>query len=168
MTMSPYYRALRARTGPDLLLMPAVAAVIRDDHGRLLVQRNQHDQWSLPAGAIEPGEAPARAVAREVHEETGLHVRPTRVLGVVGGEQCRVTYPNGDRVEYFVTVFECVIVGGELIESNDETASLHWFMPDEMPRLAFPYPDSVLRSEGSSAHFEWDEAWASPQNATRS
>ena len=49
----------------------------------------------------------------------------------------------------FVTVFECRV------------------MPDEMPKLAFPYPDELLRSEGSSAHFEWDEAWSSPQNATR-
>ncbi|MET0409857.1 MAG: NUDIX domain-containing protein [Polyangiaceae bacterium] len=161
MTMSPYYRALRARTGPDLLLMPAVAAVIRDDQGRLLVQRTQQGEWSLPAGAIEPGEAPARAVAREVHEETGLQVRPARVLGVVGGENCRVTYPSGDRVEYIVTVFECHVVTGSLIDSNDETASLHWFKLDELPKLAFPYPDEVLRSESPLAHFEWDDAWAS-------
>jgi 8-oxo-dGTP pyrophosphatase MutT (NUDIX family) len=159
--MSPYYRALRARTGPDLLLIPAVAAVIRDDQGRLLVQRTQHGEWSLPAGAIEPGEAPARAVAREVHEETGLHVRPVRVLAVVGGEHCRVTYPSGDRVEYIVTVFECSVVAGSLIDSNDETASLQWFQLNELPKLAFPYPDEVLRSEGAAAYFEWDDAWSS-------
>lgn len=160
MPMSPYYRALRERTGPELLLIPAVAALIRNDHGRLLVQRDRHDHWSLPAGAIEPGEAPARAVAREVHEETGLHVRPERVLAVVGGDHCRVTYPSGDQVEYIVTVFACTIVSGALIDSNDETASLHWFLPEQMPTLAFPYPGEVLRGEGTRTYFEWDEAWA--------
>lgn len=160
MTMSPYYRALRARTGPDLLLIPAVAAVIRDEHGRILIQRDQHGHWSLPAGAIEPGEAPARAVAREVYEETGLTVRPARLLAVVGGDPCRVTYPSGDRVEYVVTVFECQITAGTLIDSNEETASLHWFEPGALPRLAFPYPDEALRSEGAAAYFAWDEAWS--------
>jgi len=37
------------------------------------------------AGAIDPGAAPAQAVAREVYEETGLQVQVGRVLGVVGG-----------------------------------------------------------------------------------
>jgi 8-oxo-dGTP pyrophosphatase MutT (NUDIX family) len=143
-------------------LIPAVAAVLRDERGRLLVQRDRHDHWSLPAGAIEPGEAPARAVAREVHEETGLHVRPERVLAVVGGDHCRVTYPSGDQVEYIVTVFACTIVAGTLSDENDETASLHWFFPDELPQLAFPYPDRVLRGEDPGTYFEWDEAWSTP------
>jgi len=159
--MSPYYCALRARVGTELLLIPAVAAVVRDDQGRVLIQRSQHGVWSLPAGAIEPGESPAQAAAREVYEETGLTVRPERVLGVFGGPQYRWTYPNGDRVEGVVTVFECVRVAGALIESNDETAILRWFRIGEIPALAIPYPGEVLRGEGPAAHFEWNEAWSS-------
>lgn len=162
MAMSPYYRSLRDRIGSDLLLIPAVAAVLRDERGRVLLQRGHHGEWSLPAGAVEPGESPAQAVAREVHEETGLEVRVDRVLGVVGGAAYRITYPNGDRVEYVVTVFECTRVAGQLIESNDETAALEWFAPEQMPALAVPYPDSVLRGADPSAYFEWDVAWARP------
>ena len=33
--------------------------------------------WELPAGSVEPGEAPMHAARRECHEETGW--RPTRV-----------------------------------------------------------------------------------------
>jgi len=69
--MSPYYRALRERMGTELLLIPAVAAVIRDEHGRILIQRSRHGVWSLPAGAIEPGESPAQAAVR----------LPSRILG---------------------------------------------------------------------------------------
>ncbi len=158
--MSSYYRGLRDRIGSELLLIPGVAAVLRDEHGRILMQLNQDGGWGLPAGAIEPGEAPALAVAREVYEETGLVVRAERVLGVVGGNGCRVTYPNGDCVEYVATVFECRRVGGSLITENDETARLQWFHPDHLPPLAFPYPDSVLRRGGPAAYFEWKEAWA--------
>lgn len=164
--MSPYYRALRDRMGTELLLIPAVAAVIRDDQGRVLIQRSRHGVWSLPAGAIEPGESPAQAVAREVYEETGLAVRAERVLGVFGGPSYRWTYPNGDRVEGIVTVFECARVGGVMLDSNEETESLHWFKLEEIPRLAIQYPEEVLRGAGPSAHFEWDESWA--QAATRS
>lgn len=159
MAMSPYYRGLRARIGTDLLLIPAVAAVVRDERGRLLIQRTRHDTWSLPAGAIEPGEAPARAVTREVYEETGLSVRPERVLAVFGGASCRVTYPNGDEVEYVVTLFECRGVGGALLDANDETASLHWFPREALPPLAFPYPDAVLRGDHPAPYFDWNEAW---------
>jgi 8-oxo-dGTP pyrophosphatase MutT (NUDIX family) len=36
----------------------------------------------VPAGTIEPGESPADAVVREVHEETGLTARIVSSLGV--------------------------------------------------------------------------------------
>src|SRR6185295_9420099 len=121
MSMSPYYRALRERIGTELLLIPAVAAVIRDEHGRILIQRSRHGAWSLPAGAIEPGESPAQAVVREVYEETGLSVRVERILGVLGGSKYRLTYPNGDQVEGLITVFECKQAGGSLSGGNEET-----------------------------------------------
>ena len=75
--MSPYFQQLRARIGHDLLLLPSVAAVIRNSDGRLLLQEKASGEgWSLPAGAIEPGESPAQAVRREVLEETGLTIEP--------------------------------------------------------------------------------------------
>jgi 8-oxo-dGTP pyrophosphatase MutT (NUDIX family) len=39
-------------------------------------------RWTLPGGGIDHGEDPRDAVRREVHEETGLHVEPGRVLDV--------------------------------------------------------------------------------------
>jgi 8-oxo-dGTP pyrophosphatase MutT (NUDIX family) len=126
--------------------MPAVAAIIRDAQGRILLQQQHDDSWSLPAGAIEPGESPAQAVVREAWEETGLSVRPGRVVAVVGGAGCRVRYPNGDEVEYVVTVFDCRVAGGERIEANDETKRLAYFARDEMPRLAFQYPEEIFAS----------------------
>src|ERR1700710_1142172 len=94
MGISPYMKALRERVGDRLLLVPCVAAVIHDSEGRILLQRGTHGSWSLPAGGIDPGEAPAQAVIREVWEETGLRVRPDRVLGVFGGaDGFRLVYP---------------------------------------------------------------------------
>lgn len=159
MAISPFYRALRERVGTQLLLMPAVAAVIRDSAGRVLIQRTQHGQWSLPAGAIEPGESPAQTVVREVREETGLLVRAERVLAVWGGPECRVTYPNGDLVEYVVTVFDCAALGGELIDSGDETLELRWFAPEDVPPVGLPCPGALLRGTLSAPLFTWQEEW---------
>ncbi|MFS0838852.1 NUDIX domain-containing protein [Paenibacillus sp. 1P03SA] len=49
--------------------------IVRNDSGEVLLQnKGNGEKWSLPAGAIEPGEAPAEAIVREVREETGLYV----------------------------------------------------------------------------------------------
>lgn len=153
MAMSAFYRSLREQVGSALLLIPAVAAIVRDQSGRVLVQQQHDGTWSLPAGAIEPGESPSAAVVREVLEETGLRVRARRIAAVVGGSSCRVRYANGDQVEYVVTVLDCEVVGGSLIESNDETKRLAYYPVDEMPRLAFEYPREAFVA-GASAHFE--------------
>ena len=38
--------------------------------------------WTLPGGGIDFGEDPADAMVREVHEETGLIVRPLAITGI--------------------------------------------------------------------------------------
>lgn len=79
MAISPYVRRMRAHIGKELLLLPGVSAVVRDDAGRvLLARRGDNGRWSLPAGVIDPGEQPADAVLREVLEETGVHVEIER------------------------------------------------------------------------------------------
>jgi len=133
---------LRAAVGHALLLVPSVAAVIRDAEGRiLLMQDTQSRHWSLPAGAIEPGESPEQAVAREVHEETNLRVARTQLVAALGGEHFRHTYPNGDQVEYTVCVFACEVGSRVLAARDGEAAAFQWTAPaDVAPLLTLPYP----------------------------
>jgi 8-oxo-dGTP pyrophosphatase MutT (NUDIX family) len=154
MAISPFYKSIRERVGPSLLLVPGVSAIIRDEAGRILLQQTHEGAWSLPAGAIEPGESPALAIVREVFEETGLRVLPYSIVAVVGGPSCRVRYPNGDEVEYVVTVFQCEVLGGALIDSSDETKTLAYFRRDEMPTLGFEYPAEIFDEARSTPYFE--------------
>ena len=69
MAISEHYAQIRRKLGASLILVPGVAAIIRDETGRVLFQKKQDGTWSLPPGSIEPGENPAQAVVREVQEE---------------------------------------------------------------------------------------------------
>ncbi|SDG68173.1 ADP-ribose pyrophosphatase YjhB, NUDIX family [Paraburkholderia phenazinium] len=143
-----YINWLRKKVGSDLLLSPSVAAVIHDNEGKLLLQeKSSGETWSLPAGGIELGESPQEAIVREVMEETGYAVRIHSILGVFGGRSFRYTYPNGDHVEYVVTLFQCKIIGGSAVPSDSETKSTQYFGRCDMPELALPYPkDDLFRA----------------------
>jgi 8-oxo-dGTP pyrophosphatase MutT (NUDIX family) len=143
--MSPYLQRIRSKIDHDLLLLPSVAAVVRDNKGRVLLQeKSSGEGWSLPAGAIEPGETPGQAICREVREETGLVVEPQEIIGVFGGSEFRYTYPNGDEVEYTVILYRCVPTITSFAMLDPETRSLRYFAEGEMPRLALPYPSSAF------------------------
>jgi ADP-ribose pyrophosphatase YjhB (NUDIX family) len=85
--------------------VPCVGAVVHDALGRLLLIRRGHAPsaglWSVPGGRMEAGESEAEAVVREVAEETGLLVRPERVLGRV-----RI---DGDGVVFTVADWACTL-----------------------------------------------------------
>jgi 8-oxo-dGTP pyrophosphatase MutT (NUDIX family) len=145
MPVAPHIRRLRDFVGTELLMLPGVAAVVRDPEGRVLVHHRADDgSWSLPGGAIEPGESPAAAAIREVREETGLAVRATRVLGVFGWPRLRVRYPNGDHVEYVAIVFGCEIAGGTLAPQDGEATGFRWCTRAELAELPLPYPPEVF------------------------
>ncbi|MEW2381874.1 NUDIX domain-containing protein [Micromonospora sp. NPDC047707] len=133
MGVPEYIRQLRAHVGRDLLLLPSVSAVVRNDTGELLLaQRADDARWSVVSGVLEPGEQPATAVVREVREETGLDVEPVRLSSVLTHPH---TYPNGDRCEFVNLGFRCRLTGGTARVNDDESMAVGWFPPDRLPEL---------------------------------
>ena len=73
-----------SRADPGGRIRAARAIVVQ--HGVvLLIERRRAGRryWVFPGGKLESGESPEAALVREVEEETGLRVRPTRLVAEV-------------------------------------------------------------------------------------
>jgi 8-oxo-dGTP pyrophosphatase MutT (NUDIX family) len=132
--ISPHVRDLRAKVGHSLLLLPSTAVLPRDDDGRLLLVRLlDTGNWATIGGAIEVDESPRDSALREAREEAGIDAELGGILGVFGGPDYRVTYPNGDESAYVVTVFDATVTGGTPRPDGDETSEVGWFRSEQLP-----------------------------------
>lgn len=59
---------------PELRVPVSVKGIVIVD-GKVLLLKNERDEWELPGGKIELGESPEDCVAREVQEEVGWRVQ---------------------------------------------------------------------------------------------
>lgn len=111
-------------------------AVIRD--GRILLVKERMDgRWCMPGGWADVGDKPSDMVAREVWEESGFTVRPTRVVGVYDANRL------GRPLEFFhayKVVMICEIESGEA-RPSDETEDVGFFEFDALPELSSPRTD---------------------------
>ena len=135
--MADYVRHLREIVGgAELLQIPSAAVALRDDDGRVLLARHSEgDFWVLPGGTVEPAETPADAAVREMFEETGLFVRLTGLVGVFGGPDFVVTYRNGHRTSYVMSLFEAEVAGGRMRPDSTEVLELRYVSAHEAEHL---------------------------------
>lgn len=106
-------------------------AAIFDDGGRiLLVERADDRCWGLPAGWVDPNEAPANTVRREAREELGLEIEPVEVVEVMF-RPASVQYGPHAVVSI---VYLCRIVGDGAITLSHEVLAARYWSVDEVPR----------------------------------
>lgn len=130
---------------PHPLIQPGIAAVIRDERGRVLLHLRRDDGgWAPPSGTIEFGEDLLSAFRREVAEETGLQVACERLVGVYSDPAFQVVdAPDGRRFHWVTCLFACDRAGGEL-RGSDEGLEWTWFAPDALPEGLLPYAKAWL------------------------
>ncbi|MGN2641226.1 NUDIX hydrolase [Nocardia takedensis] len=134
MATPDFIHTIRASAGTQLLWLPGVSAVVRDDAGRILLgRRADNGHWSVLAGMPEPGEQPAACAVREVYEETAVHCVVERVVLVRALPPH--TYPNGDICQFMDITVACRAVGGEARVNDDESLEVGWFAPEDLPDL---------------------------------
>ena len=137
--MSGYIMGLRKIVGHRPLLQVGASTVVRDEKGRILLQkRTDNGCWGYAGGSVELDENVEAAARRELFEETGLIAQEMRLVGVFSGPELHYVYPNGDEVSNVDILFECTKWTGELVMQEDETADLRFFYPDDIPENLSP------------------------------
>jgi NAD+ diphosphatase len=124
---------------------PAVIMLVTDPEGRCLLARNQawpQGRVSILAGFVDPGESCEHAVAREVHEETGITVEHVTYLGSQPWPMPRS----------LMLGFRARAVDDLTIRVDaDEISEAHWYSRDDLIRalenreLALPPAVSIAR-----------------------
>jgi 8-oxo-dGTP pyrophosphatase MutT (NUDIX family) len=117
------------------VIRPGTCAAVFNGRGEILLQkRADNGFWSMPGGAIDPGESVEQGALREVWEETGLQVRVVRLVGVYSDPRNYMVthYPGGDIVHNVSLCFVCERVAGTL-QLSDESTDIGYFPVEALP-----------------------------------
>lgn len=113
----------------------------------LVVHRPRYDDWTLPKGKDEPGEAPEAAAVREVLEETGY---PARIVAPLG-ETSYMSPLGSKRVRWFTMR----LAGPGRFVPSDEVDEVRWAPLDEAADLLTYVRDrSLITSPPIAAAFQ--------------
>jgi 8-oxo-dGTP diphosphatase len=116
-----------------------VAAVIRDDEGRVLLAqrpegRHMGGLWEFPGGKIDDGEAPSEALVRELDEELGIEIVVQRPLTFAIHEE------PGLRI--LLLFFNARIARGD--PHGHEGQAVEWVAVTELSSFPTPPADAEL------------------------
>jgi ADP-ribose pyrophosphatase YjhB (NUDIX family) len=120
----------RAKQWLVWLLLPrftvGVAALIRDENGRVLALRSAwHGEWQLPGGAVNYGESFDDALRREVREETGLSLASLERVTLVRDRTGRMLH----------VVYRARIAPGA-VRLSEEHSAWAYRAPEDLPPAA--------------------------------
>ena len=106
----------------------AVAGLVTNAEGRILMIRGPRRGWEFPGGQVEEGESLIEALGREVFEETGIRVEVGKLVGV---------YSNL-RAHIVICDFLCALVSGET-RTSPESLEVEWVArEDVLARITHP------------------------------
>ncbi|WP_280351698.1 NUDIX hydrolase [Nocardia abscessus] len=144
MTRTDHYNDPNAPQANSLKV--AVSAFVQDEQGRILmIHRTDNNKYSIPGGGQEVGETVSAAVVREVHEETGIDVEVTGVIGVFSDPDHVIAYDDGEVRQEFSICFSAKPIGGDTRPSA-ESKEVKWVAPQDLAALDI-HPSIKLRIE---------------------
>jgi 8-oxo-dGTP diphosphatase len=120
--------------------LAVVAAAIRDDRGRLLLQqalpgKPHAGQWEFPGGKVESGEHPRFALRREVLEELGLTLAESAMRPAGFAD-------DSGAPAIVLILYECPLWEGD--PRPLEGQAWGWFTAREAAELPLPAIDRAL------------------------
>ncbi len=110
-------------------LVSVKGVLVRD--GRVLLLKNERDEWELPGGKLEAGEEPPACVAREIAEETGLTVTTGPILDAW-------QYHVGEGRDVLIVTYGCHLNGSDSPTISEEHSEIGFFAPADVAGLRMP------------------------------
>lgn len=89
---------------PATSLVPSGTAYVTHEACVLLIERTDNGNWSMPGGAMDPGESMTACAIRETREETGLDVELTGLVGIYTDPRHVIHYTSNDEVRAEFTI----------------------------------------------------------------
>lgn len=105
----------------------SVGALITKSNKLLFHHRTDKDLWDLPSGGVKNNETIFQALKREVKEETGLNIKPLRIVGVYQNYEMRIIY----------LLFTVKVISGKLTK-NKEADDFKYFDYKKLPKNLYP------------------------------
>lgn len=99
--------------------------------GKVILVRNERDEWELPGGKLELSESPTKCLAREISEELRLVVEPESILD-------SWVYTIASGIHVLVVTYGCSESSQDEAVLSDEHKELRWFPLAEVDELRIP------------------------------
>ena len=99
--------------------------------GKVILLRNERDEWELPGGKLELSESPERGLAREIAEELRLEIVPERILN-------SWIYTIVPGVSVLILAYGCSESFQDEAVLSDEHKELRWFPLADIDALRMP------------------------------
>lgn len=126
---------------PPSMFSISIKGVVLDSRKRVLLLKNERDEWELPGGRIEIGETPEECVAREITEETQWKVTTGPILDTW------MYYINAAEKHVFIATYGCYPESEIDPVLSHEHKEIGLFSETEVAHLRMP--DGYKRSIGS-------------------
>jgi 8-oxo-dGTP pyrophosphatase MutT (NUDIX family) len=117
---------------------PVSVKGIVSHEGKVVLLKNERDEWELPGGKLELGEAPEVCVVREIAEEIGLVAKTGPLLDAW-------VYHIFDGVDVLILTYGCYTTPFSQITHSPEHKAVGLFSFEEAPSLRMPegYKQSI-------------------------
>ncbi len=127
----------------------SVKGVVFQDE-RVVLLKNEREEWELPGGRLEAGEDPRACVVREIHEELAISVTAEAILD---SWLYAIAGPDGPLGEVLIVTYACGDAGGQTIRMSEEHKAVSLFTAEQAAALSMPagYLASIRRALARSA-----------------